>query len=73
MKEKSYFIAETIKKHYLPCTISNYDLIVNMSDLSDLFAPIHKITPSEIKKSLDIIGFSNDSIINDGYLVIIPL
>jgi len=42
-------------------------------DLSDLFAPIHKITPSEIKKSLDIIGFSNDSIINDGYLVIIPL
>jgi len=73
MKEKGCFISETIKKHYLPGTISNYDFIINMSDLSDLFAPIHGVTPLEIKESLNNLGFSKESRIDDGYFVKINL
>jgi hypothetical protein len=73
MKEKSYIIIETIQNHYLPGTISNYDLIIKMSDLTDLFAPVLKITAFDISLALPMLNFLEESKIDDGYFVKICL
>jgi len=62
-------ITDKINQHYFPATISDYDLLLTFQDFKNLFAPIDNYSDAELNNALNLLGFIDDSRMDNYYMI----